>query len=146
MNELSATAAKQNFGEALRAAATGPVAISKHGRVVAVLAAAGAPMPEDRRLARERQMAVELRRLIKHQQIAIALLSEPGRVAARMIDEARGVVDQWERSGACSQDYIVAWRRLLALPVRELAVRMCGDLNGWGNALRQNSPFRAART
>lgn len=143
MNEMTATYAKQNFGDALRAAEQAPVAIKKHGRVIAVLVAPEA-MGDERQLARERQATVELRRLVKHQRIAMAMLSEPSR-APRMIADAHAVVDQWEREDSCSKDYIVAWRRLLNLPPEKLAARMCEDLNGWGNALRQNSPFRALR-
>lgn len=144
MSEMTASQAKQNFGDALRAAAVSPVEITRHGRVVAVLAPPGAREAERRR-AREIQAAVEMRRLIKHQAIALQILSQPGK-AADLVLRARAVVDQWERLQSCSSDYIAAWRRLLALPTNELAVRMCGDLNGWGPALRQNSPFQAVAT
>jgi hypothetical protein len=29
------------------------------------------------------------------------------------------------------------------LPAAELASQMCGDVDGWGPALRQNSPWHA---
>lgn len=143
---MTATHAKQHFGDALAASSQGPVSITKHGKVVAVLTAAtdsSAALPDaERRFARERQVSLELRRLVRHQQIAITMLSSPS-IAATTVDAARRVVEQWEQAGSCSGDYIRAWKRLLALPTEDLARRMCGELNGWGVALRQNSPFRS---
>lgn len=139
MKRMSATDAKQNFGAALTAAAVAPVAIQKHGRTVAYLAAAPAGDGDIAR-ARERQLLVEQRRLIDHQRLALRLLRDPVGGAA-LVSAARQVVDRWAAQQSCSGDYVAAWRKLLALPVEELAERMCGDLNGWGTALRQNSPW-----
>lgn len=143
MHTLSATVAKNTFATVLVLAGDGGVQIEKHGKIVAVVVA-----PENlltdadrRRAALARQEAVEAARLIRHQQIAIELLSMPATSACKRIAAARKVVDQWEARGTCSKDFIGAWRRLLGLPVGELAREMSGDPQGWGRALRQNSPW-----
>jgi prevent-host-death family protein len=55
MKQLDATAAKNRFGRLLEAAASGPVAVTRHGRVVAWVVApkdfAEAPRPLEERLA-----------------------------------------------------------------------------------------------
>ena len=53
------------------------------------------------------------------------------------------VVARWEQQGLCSADYIQRWRKWLAWPVPRLVRAMCSDAAGWGNAMRQNSPFSA---
>ncbi|MGH8443751.1 MAG: type II toxin-antitoxin system Phd/YefM family antitoxin [Solimonas sp.] len=140
---MTATSVKQNFGLALERAAHAPLAIQRHGRTVALMVppgqAPGDPALE-RKLARAQQEKVEADRLIRHQRIALCLLLEPAQ-APLLVDGARKVVDRWERESQCSKDFIALWRQLLALPIASLAERMCGDLNGWGPALRQNSPW-----
>jgi hypothetical protein len=54
------------------------------------------------------------------------------------------VVARWASEGLCSADYIARWQAWLALPLQQLAPLMCGDAQGWGPAMRQNSPFTAA--
>ena len=149
MRRFTATQAKQSFGELLRAAQDGPVAIERHHQVQAIMASPDRFAQADeldarraaRRLARAQQDIVERDRLIKHQQLAIELLTQPAAKRQALIRNARAVVEQWRTRGLCSADYIDRWTRLLALPPRELAQAITGDAEGWGTALRQNSPF-----
>lgn len=145
MQFVTSTQAKQSFGELLEATANGPVEIRRHGKVKAILTAPGHFMPcganDARRVARERQAAVEQARLLKHHQVALALLTATPANRALMVRKAREVVRRWRDEGLSSSDYVQRWTTLLALPVKELAVAMTSDLDGWGNALRQNSPW-----
>ncbi len=149
MRRFTATQAKQSFGDLLRAVQEGPVAIERHHQVQAIIASpdrfAQADVVEARRaarrLARAQQDLVERDRLIKHQQLAIDLLTRPAPERQALIRRARAVVEQWRARGLCSADYIDRWSQLLALPPRELAQAITGDAEGWGTALRQNSPF-----
>lgn len=146
MKSISATSVKQNFGAALAAAAREPVAIERHGKTVAVImSASDAPNPgHERAQARQRQALVEAQRLIKHQAVAIRLLRAEPDEAQALIADALAVVQRWEDEHLCSRHFIDGWRRLLNLPPAELASEMCADVGGWGTALRQNSPWRAA--
>ena len=143
MHRLSATDAKNTFAQLLAFAQQGGVEIEKHGKVVAVVLPPGAAAqaPDARRAALAQQASVELARLMRHQRAALNLLSLPAAQARKRVKQAQRIVDQWEADGVCSQDFIRAWRQLLALPVKSLALEMCGDLKGWGPALRQNSPW-----
>jgi hypothetical protein len=96
---------------------------------------------DERRAARSAQQEVELRRLMAHQKIATDLLCASAAQQRMRIAVAARVVDGWEARGLCSGDYIQRWREWLQLPVRELAFRMCSAADGWGIAMRQNSPF-----
>ncbi|HZR37936.1 MAG TPA: type II toxin-antitoxin system Phd/YefM family antitoxin [Nevskia sp.] len=142
MQTISATQAKQKFSEALGQAENQPVAIQRHGKIVAMMVP---PVfvsndQSERRLARMQQEKVESDRLIRHQRVAIRLLKEPEQ-ASKLVRDASQVVDRWERESLCSHHFIGRWRELLSLPVGSLAETMCGDLDGWGKALRQNSPW-----
>jgi hypothetical protein len=119
LSVVSASQAKQAFGELLARA-------ERHGKVVA---------------AREAQRDVELGRLLAHQAIAIDLLVARARRRDALRAAARKEVDRWERDGLCSKDYIELWRKWLRKPVATLARLMTSDPDGWGNAMRQNSPF-----
>ena len=85
MRRFTATQAKQSFGDLLRAAQDGPVAIERHHQVQAIIASPDRFAQADevearraaRRLARAQQDIVERDRLIKHQQLAIELLTQP---------------------------------------------------------------------
>lgn len=90
MEQMTASRAKQNFGELLEAVARGPVAIERHKsikpivcspeafqRIVEGQSAASGQALEDRRVARAAQQLVEKDRLIKHQKLAIDLLLMP---------------------------------------------------------------------
>ena len=140
---FSATAAKKNFSEALDQAEKEPVGVHRHGKTVALLipvASFADSKRLEKQLARAEQRNVESHRLIKHQKIALQLVVDVD-AAAALIQQATETVARWEREQLCSHHYIDRWRQLLALPVRELAQAMCGDVNGWGSALRQNSPW-----
>lgn len=151
MRQFSSTRAKQSFGELLEAAARGPVAIERHGRIKAIVAspqtfhAAGAAQADlaQRRAARLNQTLLEKERLIRHQKVAIQLLTLPARERRALIRQARAVVERWRADNLCSRDYIDRWQSLLELPIDELASAMTSDADGWGNALRQNSPWAA---
>lgn len=147
MKRVSATEAKQNLGELLNVVAREDVAICRHGKPVAVLTRpdklGASPDSMERRMARMHQAEIEKDRLIKHQRIAMRMLDSPGE-ARRLLAEARQTVARWEAENLCSRHFISGWRQLLRLPPRKLAIEMCSDLNGWGNALRQNSPWAHA--
>ncbi len=131
------------------AAALAPVAIERHGKVQAIVAAprffsALQIQPDEtaaRRLARLDQTVIEKNRLIRHQRIAFDLLTVPDDVRAKMIGRAQGTVARWQCEGLCSADYIDRWSAILLLPVKEMAIEMTSDANAWGPALRQNSPW-----
>ena len=143
MNSLTASEAKQRFGDLLDMASRSPVSITRHGQEVAVVHGAGAPDAGvlERRLARSQQALVEADRLIRHQRMALRLLGD-ARAAKTLVAKARAVVDQWEQKALCSRDFIDRWRALLALPLPALAAAMSENAeDGWGPALRQNSPW-----
>ncbi len=149
MKQFSATQAKQNFGGLLSAASLGLVAIERHGKVQAIIAAPQffnqAPVPDalaPRQIARLRQSVIEKDRLIRHQRIALALVTASRRKRAQMLAAAQAVVQRWRSDGLCSADYIDRWSAILALPATEMALQMTGEGNNdWGPALRQNSPW-----
>lgn len=145
---VAASRVKQNFGEVLARAAQGPVGVERHRKLVAAivpphwLSQHGAL--DERRAARAAQQQVELTRLMAHQQLGIELLcAEPAQLR-RHIEAARREIDRWEDKQLCSADYIARWRAWLKLPAKQLVQRMCSDAEGWGRAMRQNSPFAAA--
>jgi hypothetical protein len=148
MDAVPASHVKQNFGEVLAMAARGPVGVERHRKLVAAIvppdwiARHGAL--DERRAARAAQQQLEQRRLMAHQQEGIELLCAPVAEQRRRIAQARREVDGWEAGRLCSTDYIERWRAWLDLPVRELVRRMCSDAQGWGPAMRQNSPFALA--
>lgn len=149
MQQISSTQAKQSFGRLLEAAALEPVAIERHGRVQAVLGAprffsvarSGEQAVEARQLARLQQALVEKDRLIRHQHIALDLVTAPAARRRAMVEQAVAVVDLWAQRQLCSQDYIDRWSTMLALPPADMAMAMVSDMDGWGTALRQNSPW-----
>jgi hypothetical protein len=147
MDQVEASYAKQNFGAVLARAAAAPVGVRRHRKLVAALVPPQwlerAPELDERRAARLAQRQVEQERLMKHQQVGIELLCEPPARQARRLRDAARVVDRWEAESLCSGDYIERWRAWLALPVKDLVRTMCSDAQGWGTAMRQNSPFAA---
>jgi len=153
LQQIPATKAKQSFGEMLdRVRTHHALAITSHGRCKALIST-----PEmwseretryaqdidvmERKLARAQQAQVELERLQRHARLAIDLLtsSEDQRVA--VLGRAQARVARWKALALCSEDYIERWDHLLSLPIDVLAKEMVGDCAGWGNALRQNTPF-----
>lgn len=145
MLTLTASQAKQNFGTLLGQLAHGPVAIERHHKTVAVVLSpeAAQSVSDPRRQARQAQQQRELLRLMKHQRWAIDLLCASQPAQHKRIRAALDQVNRWEAEHLCSPDYIGRWRQWLALPVSELAPLMCGAAQGWGPAMRQNSPFTA---
>ena len=149
MQKISSTEAKQAFGNLLNATAQGPVAIEKHGKIKAIVAS-----PEffaqtsvqqaqlvERKMARLNQAMLEQERLIKHQKMAVSLATLPPAKSMELVRKAQTVAEQWQKNHLCSRDYIEQWQKLLSLPPQELAQAMVSDLDGWGPALRQNSPW-----
>jgi hypothetical protein len=120
-------------------------AIERHGKPVAILIPPDQQLvPKsqlERREARLKQAGVEAQRLIKHLRIGNSLLASGPQDAQAMVNRAMNRVAQWEDEGLCSRDYIQRWRAMLAKPKAELVEVMCGDADGWGPALRQNSPW-----
>jgi hypothetical protein len=153
MEQFSSTRAKQSFGELLKAAALAPVAIERHGKVQAIIAApchfTQASLAQDgqaaKRLARLNQSLIEKDRLIRHQRIALDLVTLPPDDKDRMIQQAWAVVQRWKQERLCSSDYIDRWSALLKLPPTELANAMVSEADPWGPALRQNSPWVGVR-
>lgn len=147
---VSATDAKQSFGQLLAQASHGPVGIERHGKVVAVVAPpslfARAGVLDERHAAREAQKAIELRRLLTHQQVALDLLTWPADRREALLSKARKEVERWERDSLCSPDYVRRWREWLRKSPAVLARLMTSDADGWGPAMRQNSPFLASAT
>jgi len=146
MYTVTASQAKQNFGALIGQLSQGPVAIDRHQKIVAIVMSpeSAAAVPDPRQAARAQQQQREQLRLMRHQQWAIELLCASKRVQQQHVQAARQVVERWHVEHLCSHDYIERWQQWLALPVSELAQRMCGDADGWGLAMRQNSPFTAA--
>jgi antitoxin (DNA-binding transcriptional repressor) of toxin-antitoxin stability system len=147
MDKVTASAAKQNFGQVLERAATAPVGIERHGKLVAALVPPQwldrDPLLDERRRARSDQQRVEQGRLMAHQRIGIDLLAHKDR-KKQLLGAARREVQRWAAERLCSQDYIDRWTEWLALPAVDLVERMCSDADGWGAAMRQNSPFAVA--
>ncbi len=153
MQHMTASQAKQNFGELLDAAMRGPVAIERHGKTRAVVlspeafaersgADAGDALAR-RRAARAAQLLVDKDRLIRHQKLAVELLLMPPARRQALIAKARAEVGRWRRDRLCSPDYADRWVALLDLPARDLARALASDTLEWGVALRQNSPWPA---
>ena len=148
MDRVAASHVKQNFGEVLARAAQGPVGVERHRKLVAAIVPLHWLLQhealDERRAARAAQQQVELKRLMAHQQLGIELLcTEPAQLR-RHIEAARREIDRWEEMQLCSAEYIARWRTWLELPVKQMVQRMCSQAEGWGRAMRQNSPFAAA--
>ena len=143
MLTFSASHAKQNFGALIVQLAHSPVAIERHQKVVAiVMAPESVPfVPDPRQAARAEQQQRELQRLMRHQPWAIELLCAAPLLQQQHLQAARQIVERWQAEQLCSADYIERWRQWLAMPVTELATLMCSQADGWGPAMRQNSPF-----
>ena len=145
MNIVAASRVKQNFGEILALAASAPQGIERHGKLVAALVSpdwlARQSGLDERRASRAAQQQVDQQRLLAHQAIGIALLCSTAAQQRSQLARVAQQVDRWQAQQLCSADYIARWRQWLALPLKQLVQRMCSDAAGWGNAMRQNSPF-----
>jgi hypothetical protein len=98
---------------------------------------------DDRHAARISQLLIDHERLIRHQQLAIDLLLMPRGQSKDLVQRARNEVARWRRDRLCSDDHSDRWDQLLDMTVKDLARAMCSDSQGWGKALRQNSPWPA---
>jgi PHD/YefM family antitoxin component YafN of YafNO toxin-antitoxin module len=149
LRKVTASQAKQSFGELMQAAQAGPVAVERHRKVQVVVVspehfAASTRLADpkaQRKLARLNQTLVERDRLIRHQKIAIDLLTLPRADSSKLVKRARFMVERWRAEGLCSADYIRRWSDILRMPVKFMAAAIVSDQGGWGNALRQNSPW-----
>ena len=129
MFTLAASQAKQNSDALIGQLAQSPMAVQS--------------VPNPRQIARLAQQQCELRRLMRHQKLATDLLRAPIEIQQQNLQAAQKVVERWQAEQLCSADYIQRWRHWLALPLPELARLMCSEAEGWGPAMRQNSPFTA---
>ncbi len=146
MKSISASEAKQNFGDLLAAATMAPVRIMRHGKAVAAVVPAAwleqhAPKVNPRLAARAAQQAREHEQEDKHRRIALALLTASARERRSMIQKAQQMVDRWQAEQLCSLNYIEAWRAWLRLPTAELAKAMTRTDDAWAKPMRRNSPF-----
>lgn len=146
MKSVSASDAKQNFGQLLADAAKEPVRIVRHGKAVATVVPAAwleqnASQVDPRVAARAAQQERDRAREDKHRRIALALLVAPAKERKAMIDQARRMVDRWQAEQLCSRDYIDGWRAWLKLPMADLAKAMTSTDDAWAKPMRQNSPF-----
>lgn len=94
-----------------------------------------------RAMARLQQACIEQHRLMRHQRIALDLATFPHDAASQLIEQARQVVKRWKHEHLCSKDYIERWESILNLPPKEMSETIVSDMDGWGSALRQNSPW-----
>jgi PHD/YefM family antitoxin component YafN of YafNO toxin-antitoxin module len=153
MEQISSSIAKQKFGHVVKAAGSAPVAIEKHGQVVAYVisparfnqAQSGEPQASARQLARANQAIVEKDRLNRHHRIALDLVTMPAAKRDQLIQNARSMVNRWRNESLCSADYIQRWEQILNLNPVEMANVMVSDADGWGPSLRQNSPWVGVR-
>lgn len=91
--------------------------------------------------ARAEQLLVEQSRLERHSRISNALLTETPEKVQELLNDAKDIVFLWRKEKTCSLDYIERWTLLLDLPVHELASLIVSDMDGWGIAMRQCSPW-----
>ena len=95
----------------------------------------------ERQVARANQELVEFERLQRHAELAVQLLCLDSDQQMALINKAKARVQRWRANDLCSEDYISRWEAMLAKPVAILAKEMVSDCDGWGRALRQNTPF-----
>lgn len=149
MKRVTASQAKQNFGELLEGCASQPIAIERHNRVRAVVCSleafeslgGHASALAKRHMVRAEQDLKEKQRLIDHQRAAIRLLVAPPKQARAWVDTARQEVSRWRRANLCSTDYCDRWEALLSQSVPALAQALGSEDLDWGPALRRNSPW-----
>ena len=153
MEQFPSSVAKQQFGQVIKAAGNAPVAIEKHGKVVAYVISPerfNQAQPDEaqrsaRQLARVNQAMVEKDRLNRHHRIALDLVTMPRAERDQLIKNALAVVDRWKNERLCSTDYIQKWEQILKLDPVAMANTMVSDVDGWGPSLRQNSPWVGVR-
>jgi transcriptional regulator with XRE-family HTH domain len=102
----------------------------------------GAQAAAETRLAREQERVRRLERRVAHAALAARLLADQ-RAARPLIEQARAVVDRWEREHLCSRHYIERWRRRLSGSVDRVAGALVRN-DDWQDALFQNTPWSFA--
>jgi transcriptional regulator with XRE-family HTH domain len=102
----------------------------------------GAHAAAETRLAREQERVRRLERRAAHAALAARLLADP-RAARPLIEQARAVVERWERERLCSRHYIDRWRRRLSGSVEKVAGALIRH-DEWQDALFQNTPWSFA--
>jgi PHD/YefM family antitoxin component YafN of YafNO toxin-antitoxin module len=129
MEKMTASRAKQNFGELLDALAKGPVAIERHKSIKAVICSPETfhgtvghiSLPSqalaERRAARTAQQLVEKNRLIRHQKLAIDLLLMPQDKREELVLRARAEVSRWRRDRLCSKTMQIAGTTFWVTPL-----------------------------
>jgi hypothetical protein len=80
----------------------------------------------------------ELHSLAYHRLVA-------GRLTPRLVEDARARLDRWERAGRIDARWTDEWRRILDLPLEQIAKRIGAD-GVRARELRQSSPFAGILT
>ena len=121
--------------------------LSNVAAVAKVLGAEVEAAAEPRNIAQRRQARSEQAARIEalqgaHFRIALNLvLGEPA--AIKGLEEARKMVDLWERERVCSPFYIDSWKRILRGSPQEVGKALSRIDAQWARALLQNTPFGA---
>lgn len=119
--------------------------LSNVAAVAKVLGAEVEAAAEPGNIAQRRQARLEQAARIEalqgaHFRIALNLvLGEPSAIAG--LEEAREMVNLWERERVCSPFYIDAWKRVLKGSPREVGKALSRLDERWAPALLQNTPF-----
>ena len=72
--------------------------------------------------------------------LGMLLTVSPDRAQA-MIAAAWVVLRRWEAERVCGEEHIRRWSEILDRPLKDLALMLGDELDGWGVALRQRSPW-----
>lgn len=137
--------ARQHFSQVLLWAQHGPVAIQRHGPIVATVWG----VPTKAVFERERQLAFlmhyqpALQRLLYHYRIAMRLLLLNEEQAAQLVRAARAELTNPGASLQYPRAQAVRWSGVLALPRVKLAMAIV-DEKDEGHTLRQRSPLLTA--
>ena len=94
-----------------------------------------------RQLTRAHQALTEQDRLIRHHQIALDLVTSTPSHCDQLISRARATVARWRSKRLFSLDHIERWNRILNMEPSQMATTMVSGIDGWGPALRLNSPW-----
>lgn len=92
-----------------------------------------------RRAARAQARAKDEALAAAHARVFARMAADPA-FDAEVRAMARQRVDRWQATQICNERYVVAWTRLLALPVEALAIEVLEE-GGEGPALRANTAF-----
>ena len=92
-------------------------------------------------LANANQALTEKDLLIRHHQIALDLVTSTPGHRDQLICSARATVARWHSKRLCSLDHIERWNVILNMEPSKMATTMVSAIDGWGPALRRNSPW-----